>query len=227
MNREIFAPQLFEAAADKVLRATPKLTKELLVSWAFTTPEPHFILDPAAGYGTDVLSLQSEGINAIGQDGSDSMIAHAVTPIQRGLIEDLSSYQSESFSGILLKDTLAFLSPHQRELFFQHASSILRPNGSVLILSEKFLHYWAFDIDGNWEIQTGDFNAWSAYVEQKSLNSREVIYNFRCDPTDLNALANSYGFTHKRTMEYDRRDPFVQENQWIHMDYFVSEYIRT
>lgn len=227
MKREVFSPQLFEAVPDKVLRATPKLTHELLVSWALTTPKPHFILDPAAGYGTDVHSLQLEGINAIGQDGSDSMVAHAVTPIQQRLIEDLSLYDSESFSGILLKDTLAFLSPHQREHFFQNAASILRPNGSVLILSEKFLQHWASDIDGNWEIQTGDIEAWRAYVEQKSPTSREVQFIFRCDPPELTALANSYGFAHKRTIEYDRRDPFVRENQWIQMDYFVSEYIRT
>ncbi len=45
-------------------------------------------------------------------------------------------------------------------------------------------------------------------------------------PEELNTLANSHGFTHKRTTEYDHRDPFVQENQWIQMEYFVSEYRR-
>ncbi|HUD19750.1 MAG TPA: class I SAM-dependent methyltransferase [Patescibacteria group bacterium] len=212
-------PQLFISASQNSRMFEPQpRCMDIIKDWArLCPPSPLGILDLAAGYGVEVQALKDEGIPVIGQEGSSDMRKHAVTKLYNGLVEDLHLHQDGAFGGALLKDTLIFLTPKQREFMFTGVRRILTPGGSFLIISELY------DLDD--VIRNSSDNIWVfAYDEKEGRNyKKQVISRTICTPEKVEQYAKKYNFSYELVRSYGRDDPLARENRWMAHDGFITK----
>jgi hypothetical protein len=132
-------------------------------------------------------------------------------------VEDLHLHQDGAFGGALLKDTLIFLTPKQREFMFTGVRRILTPGGSFLIISELY------DLDD--VIRNSSDNIWVfAYDEKEGRNyKKQVISRTICTPEKVEQYAKKYNFSYELVRSYGRDDPLARENRWMAHDGFITK----
>ncbi len=110
------------------------------------------VYDLGCSTGTVLLEfsrlLENKGLQFVGIDNSASMIDKArlkseLYSKQKSLsflLEDITTFDHQEASGIILNYTMQFIRPLQRESFLQRLFDKLRPGGIILI-SEKVINH--------------------------------------------------------------------------------------
>lgn len=210
----------------------PEFTN-ILLSWATKQPNSdRGFLDLAAGQGLEANVLsQVGGYKVIAQDASAQMAQSSIYPDINILESHRLDYHDNTFSGILLKDALLFLSPFQREQTLWEAFRVLVSGGSLLIKSEASDANRARYIPRGSKIvqclSSFDFKSYAHWIEGVHFleNSGDEVFliEYICNVKDIRQLGIKTGFECKVLIEYDRNNLLSTQSRWVNKNGFIIE----
>ncbi len=196
------------------------LTQKIILPWAHKladTLPTHTILDLGAGQGIESCALAEIGFQVVSQDVSDQMLAASYYdgPKVTGVAEQLP-YRDQSFAGILLKDTLVFLSPDSRDEMLEEAKRVLVTGGGMLVVSEStYMRVWKQDKPNTLAYKdtypTND-NWQALHADARSAYDHEFV--FAASAADFSRQALSHGFTAEVKSNHTFESLYYKEKRW-------------
>ena len=227
---EINKPQL---KFENNLKYEPQINlMAVIFTWARQLPKSEGgIIDLAAGYGIEAQELTHQGVKCYCQDASSRMVDCAVMPVKVNEAENLGIYPKNHFGGALLKDTLIFLSPQQREKMLDGLNRILISQGSLLIISEIETRYGIqYYQQKNNDITVGrnyqhfqTFSQLETYYQHLMTNYYQVEQIlYKVSKKELANLAKKYHFQYTKVTDYQPGSNLALENRWTSDAGFIA-----
>lgn len=197
------------------------LLEERLFNWAEELPSG-WILDLAAGWGLEAKYLTDHDHPCIAYDASDYLTSHSLADdTEKGDVTKLR-YKGDSFAGVMLINSLIFLSPWQRSRMFREVKRVLKRGGHFLIISQKndyndaLLETDSQDevSDSEWFPQGDDesFGQWTQRIDRLIRKGNKLIETmYVSQPDDIRSQATQAGLSlvSDELLSSDTR--FVQE----------------
>lgn len=222
-------PQTF--SANENFRNQP-LVRKIIFNWAQRLPgSPIKILDLAAGFATDAFILNQQGVRCFAQDNSFDMIDSDYNQgnVFAGAAEALA-FPSNTLSGALLKDSLIFISPDQRQQALQELKRVLIPGGSLLVISEINHQYdiryrpAGLHACNNQSLKCPTFETFIFHLNRlKQENAELQGFEFPCDHKEIQCLAQQYRFNYQLIRVYSENHPLAKENRWGGLAGFIAK----
>jgi hypothetical protein len=217
--------QAFNSVEATAENPQPLVFDNFILPWAKKLPDGR-IVDLAAGDCVEAKLLAKAGFRCLAIDASPLRLQEGGYPdAQVGPVDKLN-LPNNSVSGLLLKDTLVFLPPDTRKSMFNEAKRVLKPGGSMLVISQLSealrIHY--VPNGSNYPIKDTypDNENWEAHL--KSLRGDQIIaVEFATTPETTAREAEQAGMKGDNLLIYDFNHPIALENRWVQRSGFITE----
>lgn len=214
-------------AVEDCSRGESPAVESLLDEWTISLPGKGGIVDVSAGPGYEARYLAERGYEVEALDPLP-VVWEQVYPV---LQSDLGAmrYHTASKSGILLKDTIVFLDDEDRLELLLEGWRVLKPGGSLLIMTQVSSVDVAHFYDGRWvwSMTSADCAGRGQWVEQVLSEHQRgtivVAVEYQTTPRSLARFSENIGFRVNRQHEYSWNEPLAKENRWVQQAGFVLD----
>lgn len=183
------------------------------------------VLDIAAGQGVEAAMIANFGWQTVAMEPSSLLSTHSFHNNRvRGVAEALP-FKGDTFSGIICKDALIFLSPEVRREMLCEAHRVLVDGGKLLLVSQRSdalrIHYVPHDGTFAQKETYETDDAWQQHLVTISRQGSVFAIEYTTLPDQVVALAESCGFVCNAITNYGGDSPLSLENRWMQIRGFV------
>jgi hypothetical protein len=230
MTVSLEKPRFVQAFNDKEPGAEqpqPLLFDQYILPWAKGLPAGT-IIDLAAGNCTEAKLLTAKGLECLAIDASAIRLQEGGFPNTRIGTVDKIYAPDNSASGILLKDTLVFLSPETRQAMLEETLRVLEPGGSMLIVSQLGTRTRYQLIPKGSQFPIKDFpedgDHWEIQLQRyRDVGDQVIGIEFPSNPDVVEQQARAVGLEYTTVLAYNFDDPIARENRWITRPGFIAQ----
>lgn len=197
-----------------------------LLPWTVDLPGKK-IIDLAGGTGVESQLLSQIGFDVCLTDLSHSMLKSSEIKNKVQADAEYLPFGTEVFDGIIFKDIWVFLSPSQREKVLSEMKRILKPSGSIFLMSQHEcsfrIHYMPAGSKYPQKETCASFNEFvSTYAKLTLANDNIFSTEYISTPEDTKNIAEKLNLKIDKYFEYEFNTEMAKQNRWVRRDGFVS-----